>query len=298
MEQMVNQFGNPLTLEKLLRKYGDGIIRTTLSQQIINATATQAVTTIANSKTGPNIRKEVAEVKSPTIARVVNTDEELSNDIMRIANRSYNDPPYHAEITSIVNDGEYGLMAIAQPTGQRVLYIEPKMKDLVLRYAWNKIVRGRKLLLREEQAIACLMHQIWHTQQLPVQYLTTTSAEQRTIRESVVEYIARRTYGDFMKRMNPNAVISHADTMLTHGLGYVDQVTRLNSVRIELGIGEQMFLSSLKDLLYTAEKNAYGKALTTIFRTKSSLPRGEFYKTGFSSFDKIWEWVVTGGDKP
>jgi len=130
-----------------------------------------------------------------------------------------------------------------------------------LKNGLKKVKANKKTTEAEEHAIECLWHELLHIQaKKPISNLFC---------EIINEWIARHTYDEFIKQINPNAKAYHKKYMLDpEQIGEVHFLLEKFMYMLQiLGINEKRFLKKVKPLLLDDYSKLEDRVMKLIAKT-------------------------------
>ncbi len=276
MAQMVNQFGNPLTLEQLVKAYGGKApIKTKLVNKIMQAAATKAIEqTVLNSVATQNAI-DAAEVAVTPVLQTVANRKQLSEQLLSFS-RPYLKASDGIGSVEFTRSGRFRGRTVPQ-TG--AIYInQAHAYDLL--DGWNNLARNMSMTRSQEDILRTFWHELLHNQQVAAIGITRLflplSARETAFSELVVEYTARNTYTDFLIRINPKFKSKWAGEISKgNASGYTDAVNSFVKFADSVGISEQQLLPKFKSLINNTSHKEYELELANWFNTTANVQKAK-----------------------
>lgn len=233
------------------------------------------------------------KVRGKGVISTVSTNQELAAALKTELSKFTRNGP----VTDVIFDNEGYFMAttsrgkywISQRTFTRSNNFNPAGD---LKSAWNKIAKGEKLTFNEEYAIESLWHETVHNRQT-----TTYAGGYETIAcrmmETVTQWVARRTYPQFMESIGGKA--THQKDILSKGYGYRLRVRNFDRLRDALGIADDgEMLGYFEEVIKNSDRKKYQMAITDYFIKKA---KAKVTKTILNEILKHTDYPEAGFDE-
>lgn len=138
--------------------------------------------------------------------------------------------------------------------------------------AFEKLKGNTPLTFNEEYSIEVLWHEILHNKSKNTAVLPPIDSHlgfPRCVAENINQYVARSSYGDFLKQLGRDPI--HAEAIMTNGYSYNYTLQNLRKILDKAKIKEADFLKEAEKILmndYTNIDEKIGKILSSKYKGK------------------------------